>query len=50
MTARKEDGTAYNCVSVCGLAQSRTSLLGRNLARLEDCTGFKNTGLGSDDE
>ena len=34
-----------NCkyVFVCGLHRSGTSVLGRNVGRLEDCTGFKNT-------
>jgi hypothetical protein len=31
------------------VAQSETSLLGRNIARLENCTGFNNTGEGSDE-
>jgi hypothetical protein len=40
-----------NCkyVFVCGLARSGTSLLGRNIARLEDCTGFQNTGVYEDE-
>ena len=43
------DKTKYKHVFVCGVAQSGTSLLGRNIARLENCTGFKNTGAGSDE-
>ena len=43
-----QDGN-YRYVFVCGLARSGTSLLGRNIARLENCTGFKNTGAGSDE-
>ena len=39
----------YKYVFVCGLARSGTSLLGRNIARLDNCTGFKNTGAGSDE-
>jgi hypothetical protein len=39
----------YKYVFVCGLARSGTSVLGRNIARLENCTGFKNTGAGSDE-
>jgi hypothetical protein len=39
----------YKYVFVCGLARSGTSVLGRNIARLEDCTGFKNTGAGGDE-
>ena len=38
------DKTKYKHVFVCGVAQSETSVLGRNIARLENCTGFKNTG------
>lgn len=35
-----------NCkyVFVCGLPRSGTSVLGRNVARLENCSGLKNTG------
>src|SRR5690349_21777596 len=36
-------------VFVCGLPRSGTSLLGRNVARLEGCTGFKNTGVLEDE-
>ena len=34
---------------VCGLPRSGTSLLGRNIARMENCTGFKNTGVFEDE-
>src|SRR6266513_2774569 len=30
-------------IFVCGLHRSGTSVLGRNIARLENCTGFENT-------
>jgi hypothetical protein len=43
-----QDGS-YKYVFVCGLARSGTSVLGRNIARLENCTGFKNTGAGGDE-
>jgi hypothetical protein len=36
-------------VFVCGLPRSGTSLLGRNIARMTDCTGFQNTGVLQDD-
>jgi hypothetical protein len=36
-------------VFVGGSPRSGTSLLGRNIARLEDCTGFKNTGVFEDE-
>ncbi|TMP93272.1 MAG: sulfotransferase [Verrucomicrobia bacterium] len=48
-TMVKNDSNNYKYVFVCGLQRSGTSLLGRNVARLENCTGFKNTG-GLQDE
>jgi len=36
-------------VFVCGQARSGTSVLGRNIARLENCTGLKNTGVLQDE-
>ena len=36
-------------VFVCGLQRSGTSVLARNIARLENCTGFKNTGVLEDE-
>ncbi len=36
-------------VFICGLHRSGTSLLGRNVARLENCTGFKDTGATEDE-
>ena len=36
-------------VFVCGLGRSGTSVLARNVARLENCTGFKNTGALEDE-
>jgi Sulfotransferase family len=41
--------TSRKYVFVCGLPRSGTSLLGRNIARFEDCTGFKNTGVPEDE-
>jgi sulfotransferase family protein len=40
-----------NCkyVFVCGLQRSGTSVLARNIARLENCTSFKNTGVFQDE-
>src|SRR6202040_3505531 len=40
-----------NCryVFVCGLPRSGTSVLGRNVGRLEKCTGLKNTGVLEDE-
>lgn len=39
----------HKYVFVCGLHRSGTSVLGRNIARFEDCTGFKNTGFAEDE-
>ena len=36
-------------VFVCGLQRSGTSVLGRNVARLEKYTGFKDTGVIEDE-
>jgi hypothetical protein len=36
-------------VFVCGLPRSGTSILGRNIARMENCTGFRNTGVLEDE-
>jgi hypothetical protein len=44
-----DDKTKYKYVFVCGLQRSGTSLIGRNIARLENCTGFKNTGVLQDE-
>ena len=39
----------YSYVFVCGLPRSGTSVLGRNVARLESCTGLTNTGVLEDE-
>lgn len=36
-------------VFVCGLPRSGTSVLGRNVGRLENCAGLKNTGMLEDE-
>jgi Sulfotransferase family len=36
-------------VFVCGLHRSGTSILGRNVGRLVNCTSFKNTGVTEDE-
>ena len=43
------DYSSLKHVFVCGLPRSGTSVLGRNVARLEDCTGFKSTGVLEDE-
>ena len=40
----KKDKANCKYVFVCGLPRSGTSVLGRNVARLEGCTGLTNTG------
>src|SRR5436853_6695705 len=44
-----DDKSNYKYVFVCGLQRSGTSVLARNIARLENCTGFKNTGVLQDE-
>jgi Sulfotransferase family len=46
---RNDNNSNYKYVFVCGLQRSGTSILGRNIARLENCTGFKNTGVLEDE-
>jgi hypothetical protein len=45
----KNDSKEYKYVFVCGLQRSGTSVLGRNVARLENCTRFKDTGVIEDE-
>jgi hypothetical protein len=46
---QNSDHNSVKHVFVCGLPRSGTSVLGRNIARLENCTGFKNTGVLEDE-
>lgn len=46
---QKDDNSKHKYVFVCGLQRSGTSMLGRNIARLENCTGFRNTGVLQDE-
>ena len=41
------DNSRY--VFICGLHRSGTSVLGRNIARMENCTGFKDTNVIEDE-
>ena len=43
------DQSRRKYVFVGGSPRSGTSLLGRNIARLEDCTGLENTGVFEDE-
>ena len=43
------DGIEQRYVFICGLHRSGTSVLGRNIARMENCTGFKDTGAIEDE-
>ncbi len=45
----RHNSNNYKYVFVCGLQRSGTSLLGRNVARLENCTGLTNTGVFMDE-
>jgi hypothetical protein len=45
----QNNSNTYKYVFVCGLQRSGTSLLGRNIARLENCTGLKDTGVFMDE-
>ena len=50
MTSTQDgDNIGWKYVFICGLHRSGTSLLGRNVARLENCTGFKDTGVTEDE-
>jgi hypothetical protein len=49
MTMQNENKSNYKYVFVCGLQRSGTSVLARNIARLENCTSFKNTGVLQDE-
>ncbi len=40
---QKDDNGRYKYVFVCGLHRSGTTVLGRNVARLENCTALENT-------
>ena len=46
---QKSNHPGRRYVFICGLHRSGTSLLGRNIARMENCTGFKNTGVIEDE-
>jgi hypothetical protein len=43
------DTNAHRYVFICGLHRSGTSVLGRNITKLENCTGFNDTGAIEDE-
>ena len=43
------DSREVKYVFVCGLPRSGTSVLGRNIARMENCTGLRDTGVIEDE-
>jgi hypothetical protein len=47
MQSANESDRRY--VFVCGMPRSGTSILGRNIARMENCTGLQNTGVLEDE-
>jgi Sulfotransferase family len=46
---QNEDKSNYKYVFVCGLPRSGTSVFGRNVGRLENCTGLTNTSVLEDE-
>ncbi len=49
MVSRDGDDRRVKYVFVCGLPRSGTSVIGRNIARLENCTGLHDTGVLEDE-
>lgn len=49
MIMQNNDGTNCKYLFVCGLPRSGTSVLARNIGRLHNCTGLKNTGVLEDE-
>ena len=49
MTMQNDGKRNCKYVFVCGLQRSGTSVLARNIARLENCTSFKNTAVLQDE-
>jgi hypothetical protein len=43
------EGGDFKYVFVCGMPRSGTSILGRNIARMEGCTGLHDTGVLEDE-
>jgi hypothetical protein len=49
MNMQKHNDTSRKYVFICGLQRSGTSVLARNIGRLENCASFKNTGVLHDE-
>jgi hypothetical protein len=49
MSSQDGINSGQRYVFICGLHRSGTSVLGRNIARMENCTGFKDTGVIEDE-
>jgi Sulfotransferase family len=49
MMIQNNDTSNYKHVFVCGLPRSGTSVIARNIGRLHNCTGLKNTGVLEDE-
>jgi len=49
LSPQSDDQPSWKYIFVCGLPRSGTSILGRNIARMENCTGFRNTGVLEDE-
>src|SRR5437773_10109761 len=49
MSIQGGNNIGWRYVFICGLHRSGTSVLGCNVARLENCTGFKDTGVIEDE-
>ena len=49
MSIQDRNNIGWRYVFICGLHRSGTSVLGRNIARMENCTGFKDTDVIEDE-
>jgi Sulfotransferase family len=49
MIMQNDDSTNRKYVFVCGLPRSGTSVIARNIGRLHNCTGLKDTGVLEDE-
>ena len=49
MSIQDRNNIGWRYVFICGLHRSGTSVLGRNIARMENCTGFQDTDVIEDE-